>query len=74
MKIQFKVKGTHCHACKAMIEDISTDFPEIKHCEIDFKTGLGNLEYEDNFDLNNFKEAVEAAGEYTLEYDEAKLI
>lgn len=68
MKTQFKVTGTHCHACKAMIEDISTDFPEIKHCEIDFKTGLGNLECDDSFDLNKLKEAIEAAGEYKVEF------
>lgn len=51
-----------------MIEDISTDFPEIKHCEIDFKTGLGNLECDDSFDLNKLKEAIEAAGEYKVEF------
>lgn len=68
MKTQFKVTGMDCHACKAMIEDVATDFPEITHCDVDFKTGLGNLEYKEGFDLNKFKSAVDAVGKYKLEF------
>lgn len=68
MKIQFKVTGMHCNSCKAMIEDIATDFPDITHCEVDFKSGLGSLECQDGFDINKFKVAIEEVDKYKLEF------
>ena len=68
MKIQFKVTGMTCNACKAVIEDVATDFPEITHCTVEVASGKGSLEFKDGFDPNLFKNAIDTVGEYKLEF------
>lgn len=57
-----------CPSCKAIIEDIATDFPEIKSCEVSLESGIGNLEYNEKFDLDKFKSEIENIGKYELEF------
>src|SRR3989344_2180246 len=52
MKKAFRVKGTHCRACKALIEDVCGDIPGVKRCTVDFGTGNMVVEYEGKPDWN----------------------
>ncbi|KKT82624.1 MAG: hypothetical protein A3B99_04685 [Candidatus Yanofskybacteria bacterium RIFCSPHIGHO2_02_FULL_44_12b] len=60
------IRGTHCKACKTVIEDLSKDIKGVKSCQVDFKTGTAIIEHENDADLDAFKRAVEDLGQYKL--------
>jgi copper chaperone CopZ len=62
-----KIKGTHCNACKLLIEDVSKDIKGVKSCKVDFQTGETVIEHDENFNLDSFKKEVEGLGQYKLE-------
>jgi cation transport ATPase len=61
------IKGTHCPACKALIEDVCGDFQEIQSCSVDFKTGRTEIEHSEKLDWNKFRQEIESLGAYKLE-------
>ncbi|HIH05344.1 TPA: heavy-metal-associated domain-containing protein [Candidatus Woesearchaeota archaeon] len=67
MKKAFRVKGTHCRACKALIEDVCGDILGVKRCTVDFGTGNMVVEYEGKPDWNALKKEIESLGKYTVE-------
>lgn len=70
MKLQkttFTVKGTHCNACKTLIEEVCSEFAGVKSCLVDFKTGKTILEHEPDADIQKLKKEIEALGEYKIE-------
>jgi len=66
MKTVFIIKGTHCHSCKALIEDVGKDIPGVTACTVDFKTGKTILEHEKSVDLKMVKKEIEKLGKYTV--------
>ena len=66
MKTKLTIKGTHCNSCKALIEDVCTEISGIKSCNVDFKTGVTEIEHEENADWQKFKKEVESLGEYKV--------
>ena len=61
------VKGTHCAACKALIEDICKDIKGVKSCNVDYKNGKTEIEHDNDFDINLFKKEIESLGKYKVE-------
>lgn len=37
-KTTIKIIGTHCEACKALIEDVCKDVKGVKSCSVDYNT------------------------------------
>lgn len=68
-KKTFTVKGMTCHACKKIIEMTASDFPEITKCDVDFQTGNGFVEYENDFDIEKFRKEINQMGQYRLEFN-----
>lgn len=66
MKTNIIIKGTHCNACKALIEDVAKDIKGIQSCAVDFATGKTEIEYESEAALNNFATEVDALGNYKV--------
>jgi len=62
MKTTLIIKGTHCNSCKMLIEDICKEIPGIKSCNVNFETGITEIEYEENVDWQKFKKEVESLG------------
>lgn len=61
------IQGTHCNACKALIEDVcKEDIPGVKSCIVDFQTGSTVVEHEDSLDWDKFKQEIESLGEYKI--------
>ena len=58
-KTTITIKGTHCTACKALIEDVCKDIKGVKSCNVDYETGKTEIEHENNFDINLFKKEIE---------------
>ena len=67
MKTKLTIKGTHCNACKTLIEEICKEVPGISSCNVDFKTGTTEIEHNENVDWAKFKNEVEDLGQYTVE-------
>lgn len=67
MKKTIKIQGTHCNACKFLIEDIASEIQGIKSCNVDFKTGNTEVEYDEQIDWNKFKKEIESAGSYEVQ-------
>lgn len=59
MKTFFTVHGTHCHACKALIEDIVGEMPGVTSCAVDFTTGRTDLEHDAALDWQELKKQIE---------------
>lgn len=70
MKTIFTVRGTHCASCKALIEDVCTEIPGISSCSVDFRTGMTEIEHEENIDWQKFKKEIEGLGNYNVEVNQ----
>ncbi len=66
MKTTLTIKGTHCSACKVLIEDVCSEMPGVKSCLVDFKTGKTILEHEPNVDIPKLKKEIESLGDYKI--------
>ena len=66
MKTTIAIEGTHCPACKALIEDICSDFSEINTCVVDYKTGQTEIEHDVALNWTALKTEIENAGAYKI--------
>lgn len=66
MRTELKVEGFHCKSCEMLVKDVADDFPEIKSCIVDIKTGKVILEHESGLDLSAFKREIETIGKYKV--------
>lgn len=66
MKQEIIIQGTHCSACKALIEDIASEIPGIISCAVDFTTGKTILEYSEAADLTRLYNEIDALGPYKV--------
>ena len=60
------IKGTHCHACKALIEEVCLERQGVQSCDVDFKTGKTTIEHDSSFDLASATAEIESLGEYKI--------
>lgn len=67
MKTIINIKGTHCQSCKMLIEDICSEFQEIKSSALDFKTGRLVIEHDEKLDLSKLKKEIKKLGDYSIE-------
>jgi len=67
MKTELIIKGTHCRSCKILIEDVCSEFKEIKTCDLDFKTGKLVIDHEKELNLSKLKKEINSLGDYKIE-------
>jgi copper chaperone CopZ len=67
MKTTLTIKGTHCAACKSLIEDIASEIPGIASATVDYTSGKTIIEHDESVNWSKFKQEVEASGPYTFE-------
>ncbi len=65
-KAIIQVRGTHCTACKALIEDVCKDIAGVMSCTVDFKTGKTVIEHDGKLDLALVKKEIESLGKYEV--------
>lgn len=65
-KTTIRVKGTHCTACKKLIEDVLTEVPGVIASTVDFETGETSIEHNDTISWDEVKRAIEDLGDYTV--------
>jgi copper chaperone CopZ len=66
MQTTITIKGTHCNACKALIEDICQDTAGVKSAKVDFSTGKTDIEHDESLNWHSLKQEIEAAGNYQI--------
>lgn len=65
MKINLKIEGIHCPACKMLIEEICSDYEGIKSVELNEKSGMLILE-SDIDDFDGLIEEIQESGPYKV--------
>lgn len=63
MTTTVSIPGIHCASCSALIKDVSSDFPSIKHVDVDIDTKKVSLEHDENFDLSKWTGEIESLDE-----------
>ncbi|MBS3126691.1 heavy-metal-associated domain-containing protein [Candidatus Woesearchaeota archaeon] len=66
MKTIWTVKGTHCNACKMLIEDVCSETKGVTSSTLDFKSGKLVIEHNANADLKALKKEIEKVGAYKV--------
>ncbi len=66
MQATIHIQGTHCNACKLLIEDVCEEIKGAKACTVNFQTGETVIEHDESFDWQAFKKDVEGLGKYTV--------
>lgn len=70
MKTTITIQGTHCNACKVLIEDVASEIPGITSCSVNFQTGKTDVQYNEQADIEKFKKEVESLGKYRVEINQ----
>lgn len=60
------IQGTHCNACKLLIEDVCSEIKGIKSCTVNFQTGETVVEHDEALDWQAFKKEIESLGNYKV--------
>lgn len=66
MKTVLTISGTHCHSCKALIEEVALENPAIHACTVDYTTGRTEIEHDENVDWEAFGKELAEVGEYVI--------
>ncbi len=66
MKTIWTIKGTHCRACKELIEEVCLESKGVNSGVLDFKSGKLILEHEASLDLKKLKSEIEKIGTYKV--------
>ncbi|MBI4250287.1 heavy-metal-associated domain-containing protein [Candidatus Uhrbacteria bacterium] len=66
MQTKISIKGTHCHSCKALIEDVCRDIEGVISCIVDYQTGETIVEHKEELNWDVFREEIEGLGEYKV--------
>lgn len=66
MKKIIQIKGTNCRSCKALIEDVCKEVDGVLACNVDFKTGKTEIEYDNRLEWNKLKVEIESFGVYKV--------
>lgn len=67
LKTTIHIQGTHCKACKALIEDVCSEIPGIHSCNVNYQTGETILEHDENLNFENLKNEIQSLGDYQVE-------
>lgn len=70
MKTELHIQGTHCKACKMLIEEVGGEQHGIQSITVDFESGNTLIEHDGSVDWQTFKKEVEELGEYTVHLPE----
>lgn len=61
------IEGTHCNACKLLVEDVCGDFREIASCSVNYETGVTEIEHTEQLIWKDLKKEIESLGDYKIE-------
>ena len=62
VKTVLTIEGTHCEACKALLEEMCREVKGVASCTVDFRTGRTEVEHDGTVDWAIFQRAVSDLG------------
>ena len=60
----FQISGTHCLACKTLIEEACQEIPGVTGCQVDYQTGQTIITYQAPVNWEQLVQAIEQLGLY----------
>ncbi len=60
MQTVVSIPGIHCASCATLIKDVSSEFSAIKKVDVDIETKKVTLDYDDGFDMQQWKNEIES--------------
>ncbi len=68
MRTTVSIPGIHCEGCSRLIQDVSSDFPEIQTVDVDINAKTVTLDHSDDFDFDAWKREIESLdGRYRVQ-------
>ena len=67
MQTTITIKGTHCNACKTLIEDVCKDIKGVKSCTVNFQTGKTIIEHDETLNWQEIKKEIESFEQYKVQ-------
>lgn len=74
METAFTINGTHCAACKMLLEEVIGELAGVNSVTVDYVTGQTVLHHDEEFRWDGLVQAVEKEGNYTVTMPEAKTV
>ena len=65
-KTTIKIKGTHCTACKVLIEDVFSGIPGIHSCDVNYQTGETIIEHDEDLNFENLDKEIRSLGDFQI--------
>lgn len=62
MRTTVSIPGIHCAACATLIQDISSEFPQIRTAGVDLDAKTVTLDHGDDLDLAAWTAEIESLG------------
>lgn len=66
MRTTITIRGTHCKACKMLIEAVCKDVRGVESCVVDYVSGKTVITHDDTLDMGMLKKEIEGAGVFTV--------
>jgi len=70
MKTTATIKGTHCNACKLLIEDVCKEMEGVQSCNMDLDGEEITIDHDEHFNQEIFREEIEGLGDYKLKFNQ----
>lgn len=61
---KLKIAGMHCASCKALIEDVCSDVPGVRSCDVDAATEMATVEHDDTLNPAVLIGEIRSLGDY----------
>ena len=74
MKTIITIRGTHCPACKALIEEVCKEMTGVTSCAVDYQTGRTEIGHGSAFDWTAFKNEVEGLAGYNIQDEQTAFV
>lgn len=66
MQTIIMIRGTHCKACKMLIEDACKGVRGVESCTVDYVSGKTVITHNDTLDRDMLKKEIESAGTFAV--------
>ena len=66
MKTTLIIKGMHCSACKALIEEVCGELTGVEKCDVHVEEGVAKIEHHVPLDQKQLIHEIESLGVYKI--------
>lgn len=67
MTTTITIKGTHCHSCQILLEEVIAEIPGVSQVRVDFSSGRTVIEHDRQLPWEKVQQAMKSVGDYQLD-------